>query len=204
MVHSRTIGFLLNSLKDLEAISMRVKRIAALQKAFVDAAPKDLTQWSRVGSETQGILVLLADNGAVAARLRQSAPRLLAAIRKRWPEVTAIRIEVQVVQNSKVKNRQKRRVGTTGLEDLRQLAGALPDSALRTAIVNLIAHQAAESELKSENQPFQRKESQNYEGDEQRVFEHLPSETQPASVPSEQEQHDGGPDDNQDQKTDNP
>ena len=74
MVHSRTIGFLLNSLNDFEAISMRVKRIAALQRAYLEAAPGEVTRCSRVGTETQGTLVLLADNGAVAARLRQSDP----------------------------------------------------------------------------------------------------------------------------------
>jgi hypothetical protein len=197
MVHSRTIGFLLNSLNDFEAISMRVKRTAALQRAYLEAAPGEVTRSSRVGAETQGTLVLLADNGAVAARLRQLTPRLLAVIRRRWPEVTSIRIEVQVVRNSKVKNRQIRRIGTTGLNDLQHFAGSLPDSSpLRAAISKLIDGQAGSSN--GENQALQNQEGHYNESHEERVLEHLPAETQPTSIAGNQRNADASPDDDQD------
>ena len=203
MVHSRTIGVLLNSLNDFEAINMRVRRIAALQRTYLEAAPGEVARASRVGAETQGTLVILADNGAVAARLRQSTPRLLAAIRQRWPEVTSIRIEVQVVRNSKVKNRQIRRIGTTGLKDLQHFAGSLPDSSpLRAAISKLIEGQTGASNGK--NQTLQNQESYYDEDHEKRILEHLPSETQPASITSEQGQSDASPDDDQDYKSDHP
>jgi hypothetical protein len=197
MVHSRTVGFLLNSLRDLEAISMRVKHIAALQQAFIDAAPVEVSRWSRVGSETQGTLVLVADNGAVAARLRQSTPRLLAVIRQRWPEITAIRIEVQVVQNSNVKKRQIRRIGATGINNLQGLAASLSDSSpLRAAISKLIDGQANMSYRK--NQALQNQEGYYDEDYEKRVFEHLPAETQPPSITRKQGQGDASPDDDKD------
>jgi hypothetical protein len=202
MMHSRTIGFLLNSLSDFEAINMRVRRIAALQQAYLEAAPKDVARWSRVGSETQGTLVLFADNSAVAARLRQSTPRLLAIIRKRCPEVTSIRIEAQVVRNSKVKNRQKGRIGTTGLGNLQGLAGSLSDGPLRAAISNLIARQTSASN--GENQALQHQEGHHDEGHKERVLEHLPTETQPTSIMREQSHSDTGADDNQGQETQYP
>jgi hypothetical protein len=197
MVHSRTIGFLLNSLNDFEAINMRAKRIAALQRTYLDAAPEEVTRCSRVGTETQGTLVLLADNGAVAARLRQSTPRLLAAIQRRWPEVTSIRIEVQVVQNSNVKKRQIRRIGTTGINNLQGLAASLSDSSpLRAAISKLIDGQANMSY--SKNQALQNQEGYYDEDYEKRVFEHLPAETQPPSITRKQGQGDASSDDDKD------
>lgn len=202
MMHSRTIGFLLNSLSDFEAISVRVRRIAALQQAYLEAAPEDVARWSRVGSETQGTMVLFADNSAVAARLRQSTPRLLAIIRQRYPEVTSIRIEAQVVRNSKVKNWQKRRIGTTGLDNLQGLADSLSDGPLRAAISNLVAGQTSASN--SENQALQHQEGHHDEGHKERVFEHLPTETQPTSIMREQRHSDTGTDDNQGQETQYP
>ena len=203
MVHSRTIGFLLNSLNDFEAISMRVKRIAALQRTYLKAAPGEVTRRSRVGTETQGTLVLLADNGAVAARLRQSIPRLLTVIKQYWPEITSIRIEVQVVHNSKVKKPQIRRIGATGLNDLQRLAGSLSESSpLRAAISKLIKGQAGASNGK--NQTLQNQEGHHDEDHEERVLEHLPAETQPASITSKQRQRDAGPDDDKDQETHHP
>ena len=201
VMHNRSIGFLLNSLRDFEAISMRVKRIAAMQQAYVDAAPKEFARWSRVGYETQGTLVLLADNGVVAARLRQSAPRFLAIIRKQWPEVTAIRIDVQVVRASNVKYRSSRRIGATGLRDLRNLAASLPEGGLRMAIDRLIAHQPGASH--GENHAFQDQESQHDQHDDQSVLEDLPAEAQPASVLAQQEHRDRGGDRDEDQKADN-
>ena len=200
IVHSRTIGFLLNSLTDLEAISMRVKRIAALQQAYLNAAPKEFARWSRVGYETQGTLVLLADNGAVAARLRQSTPRVLAAIRQRWPEVTGIRIEVQVVRDRNVKHLQTGRIGATGLQQLGQLAGALPEGPLQAAVRRLIARQAGASN--GENQAFQGKESQHDQDYDQGVLEDLPAETKPAPILAQEEQDERPGDDDQDQKAD--
>lgn len=197
MMHSRTIGFLLNSLNDFEAISMRVKRIAALQRTYLEAAPREVTRSSRVGTETQGTLVLLADNGTVAARLRQLTPRLLATIRQRWPQVTSIRIEVQVVQNSKVKKRQIRRIGATGMNHFQRLAASLSDSSpLRAAISKLIEGQASTSY--SKNQALQNQEGHYDEDHEKRVFEHLPAETQPPSITGKQGQGDASPDDDKD------
>ena len=200
VAHSRTIGFLLNSLNDFEAISMRAKRITALQQTYLKAAPEEVTRCSRVGNETQGTLVLLADNGPVAARLRQSTPRLLAAIQQRWPEVTSIRIEVQVVRNSKVKKRQIRRIGTTGINDFQRLATSLSDSSpLRAAISKLIEGQ--DSTSYSKNQALQNQESHYDEDHEQRIFEHLPAETQPPSIAGKQGQRDASPDDDKDEET---
>jgi hypothetical protein len=142
VVHSRSIGYLLNSLTDLEAIRVRAGRIAALQQAYLAAVPRELAQSSTVGYETQGTLVLLAASGAVAARLRHLAPRLLLTIRKQFPEVKAIRTEVQLVRGTRRPPVPIRRIGATGVRDLRELEACLKDGPLRDAVRRLIRRDA--------------------------------------------------------------
>ena len=123
---------------------MRVERIAALQQGYLAAVPRELAQSSAVGYETQGTLVLLAASGAVAARLRHLAPRLLLTIQKQFPEVKAIRIEVQLVHSSRPPGKLVRRVGTTGLRSLGELERTLADGPLRAALRRLIRGQAGQ------------------------------------------------------------
>jgi hypothetical protein len=148
-VHSRTIGYLLNSLTDLEAIRVRVERIAALQQAYFAAVPRELAQSSTVGYETQGTLVLLAASGAAAARLRHLAPRLLLTIRKQFPEVKTIRTEVQLVRGSRRLAPPIRRVGATGLRSLEELEAGLADGPLRDALRRLIRRAGGQDGLHS-------------------------------------------------------
>ena len=152
VVHSQTIGYLLNSLTDLEAIRVRAERIAALQQAYFAAVPRELAQSSTVGYETQGTLVLLADSGAVAARLRQLTPRLLLTIRKQFPEVRAIRIEVQLVRGSRRPPAPIRRVGATGLRSLTELEAGLADGPLRDALRRLIRREAGQDRAQPRTQ----------------------------------------------------
>jgi hypothetical protein len=120
-----------------------VERIAALQQAYSTAVPSELARSSRVGFETQGTLVLFASSGAVAARLRHLAPRLLLTFRKQCPEVKAIRIEVQLVRGNRRAPRPVRRVGATGLASLRALEAGLAAGPLRQAVSRLIHRQEA-------------------------------------------------------------
>jgi hypothetical protein len=146
VVHSRSIGYLLNSLTHLEAIRVRAERIAALQQTYLAAVPKELAQSSTVGYETQGTLVLLAANGAVAARLRHLAPRVLLTIRKQFPEVKAIRTEVQLVRGVKRTPAPIRRIGATGVQSLRGLETSLAEGPLRDAVRRLIRRTAQPDE----------------------------------------------------------
>lgn len=152
LVHSRSIGYLLNYLTDLEAIRVRVARIAALQQAVSAAVPKELTQTSQVGYETQGTLVLLANGGASAARLRHLTPRLLFTIRRQFPEIKAIRVEVQLVRGSRSLPRTSRRIGATAAGGLRRLEAELPPGPLRSAVTRLLRRNAGSD---CDDQPLQ-------------------------------------------------
>ena len=93
---TRKLSALLVDTEGLSVLTRASQRIAALQRLYVICAPPDLTQASRVVSDHNGILVIAADNGAIAAKLQQLTPRLLKNLQKRAVEVTGIRVEVQV------------------------------------------------------------------------------------------------------------
>ena len=70
------------------------------------------------------------------------APRLLLTIRKQFPEVKAIRAEVQLVRGTRRGPAPIRRIGATGVRDLRALEARLKDGPLRDAVRRLIRRDA--------------------------------------------------------------
>lgn len=118
----------------------KARRLTELQQVFFDSAPPLLARASRVKNYRAGTLFLLADNAAVAAKLKQLAPRLLVNIQKREAEVTGIRVEVQVKESEcetpgKLKNSS---LTIDSIEHFRKLSEAVPDSPLKSALTNLV------------------------------------------------------------------
>lgn len=139
------IGDLLAKSSELRALSRQAQRLAELQQVLFEAAPPTLTKATRVKSYQAGTLFLLADNAAVAAKLRQLAPRLLHHVQKRGVEVTGIRVEVQVAaqQTTLPKSSHKRGLGVEAIGDFEALAGSLKDSPLKSALVRLAQRRKA-------------------------------------------------------------
>ena len=102
---SERISKLLGASAELEPLAARLDRIKRLQQRYRTFAPGQLAAASRVCAIDGTIVVVCAASGAVAALLRQLAPRLLEALRgnaqeaSKHPEdqeLNGIRIEVQV------------------------------------------------------------------------------------------------------------
>jgi hypothetical protein len=111
-----------------------------------------------VAFERSGTVVVVADTSAVAAKLRQLAPRIVAEIVKFAPEVTSIQVEVQVTRGSDVPPRPRPAIGPRGLTSLSKLRDALPVSPLREALDRLLQRGARSDR---QDQPLQREESNN-------------------------------------------
>ena len=138
---AHVIGSLIARLDDLKAIHMRASRLAALQQIYCAAIPEELARRSRVADERSETLVIAADTSAVAAKLRQLVPRIVSEIVKSAPEVTAIRVEVQVAEPAhQVPRTPRPHITQQGLESFAQLRDALPDSPLRQALSRLVEH----------------------------------------------------------------
>ena len=107
---------------------------------LLEAVPPPLAHATRVKNFRAGTLFILADNGAVAAKLRQLAPRLLMFVRKRKNEVTGIQVEVQVAmpQIGPANAATGRDLSLTTVRDLERLAEALKASPLKSALDRLV------------------------------------------------------------------
>ena len=92
----KRVGLLIDTLPELRALNREIRQLMALQSALAEVLPPNLAAFATVASMNAGELNLFADNGAVAAKLRQMTPRILTSLRDRGYEITGIRLQVQV------------------------------------------------------------------------------------------------------------
>ncbi|MBM3341137.1 MAG: DUF721 domain-containing protein [Betaproteobacteria bacterium] len=137
------IQHLLSGSAELKSVRAKAGKQAALQKAFVDHTPvefADLSKATRVGYIKAGTLFLLAEHASAAAKLRQLLPRLLPVFRKLEPEVTGIRVVVQVKDRTQkaTADPSKKTLPSDSIENFKNLAQAVKDQNLKSAITNLV------------------------------------------------------------------
>jgi hypothetical protein len=125
---------------ELRTLSSKAQRLTELQQVLFDSAPPPLAQACRVKNYEAGTLSLLADNAAVAAKLKHLAPRLLLNFQTRVPEITGIRIEVLVKHlgyetQARIKNSS---LQIDSIEHFKRLSETIPDSPLKLALSNLV------------------------------------------------------------------
>jgi len=128
----------LNAAPNLQVLLQQAQKLLTLQKAWNEVAPKVLAAASRVGAVRQQTLIIYANNGAVAGKLRQLIPSLLEKIQKRGIEVTAIRVDVQVEAPPPGKKPKDLTVSHNALSSLGKLEQSLADSPLKSALHTLI------------------------------------------------------------------
>ena len=141
------IDFYLNSSNSLRQLADEARRIAELQQVFLKIAPHPLTEACCVKQLRAGTLFLLAENAAVAAKLKQLAPRLLTAYQKQGLKVTLIQVQVQVKDAAPqpAVAPAPKRLSIETIENFERLAAGLEDSPLKQALIKLVAHQRGES-----------------------------------------------------------
>ena len=134
------IGALLGASEELKTLSAGMRRLQDLQKLYLRSAPRELAGSSRVKNYRTGTLFVSADNAAVAAKLKQLAPTVLASIRKTEPQITGIRIEVQVSGAARQRPRKPQKTALTpgAVEQFEALAKRVPDGGLKAAISRLV------------------------------------------------------------------
>jgi hypothetical protein len=140
---ARKINFYLNTSDRLRSLTREAQRNVELHQVLVNIAPPELTQACRVKQLRDGTLTLLAENAAIAAKLKQLAARLLLAYQKQRCEVTLIRIEVQVreANSDPAAAREPKRLSIETIENLEKLARELEDSPLKQALTTMAARQ---------------------------------------------------------------
>jgi len=141
------IDFYLNSSNSLRQLADEARRIAEMQQVFLKIAPQPLTQACCVKQLRAGTLLLLAENAAIAAKVKQLFPRLLTCYQKLGWQITSIRVEVQVSETAPqpVAGRARTRLSIETIDNLERLAAGLEDSPLKQALTNMVAHQRGRS-----------------------------------------------------------
>ena len=137
------IDFYFNSSNSLRQLADEARRIAELQQVFLKTAPQTLTQACCVKQLRAGTLFLLAENAAIAAKVKQLFPRFLTIFQKLGWQVTSIRVEVQVKETAPppVAGRARKSLSIETIDNLERLAAGLEDSPLKQELAKLVAHQ---------------------------------------------------------------
>ena len=138
------IGDVIANSGNLRSLAQHARRLEDLQHLLFEAVPPALAAASRVSNYKSGLLVISADNAAVAAKLRQLAPRLLSHLGKAEIQVTGIRVDVQVKAH-KIKDEHDvtgRALPPDAIQEFSGLAERLPPSPLKTAVMKLARRRA--------------------------------------------------------------
>jgi hypothetical protein len=128
---------ILASNSGLRQLSSKAEQLIVLQRHFEHIVPKPLQKSSRVLRQRQQVIVLAADNGAVAAKLRQMTDELISLFQARGYEVTGIQIKVQVTAPPPISPAKPRKLGKAAQDALSELGENLADSPLKTALRRL-------------------------------------------------------------------
>lgn len=134
---------LIGGATELESLREKTRGLALMQQAYVDCFPAEfaeLTQASRVGYIQRGALYVLADNAAIAAKLRHLLPRLAPLLTKLGAKVSGIKVVVQVKNptGGMHKASAKKSLPIDSIEKFSKLADQVRDPALKSALANLV------------------------------------------------------------------
>lgn len=114
-----------------------------LQAAYEQAAPAYLGQASRVANYKQGMVVIHADSGGVAVKLKQLSPSLTGVFLGMGIECSGIQVRVQPAQEGpEARPRPNRALTPNARQGLGELAAGMADSPLRRALESLLKRSA--------------------------------------------------------------
>lgn len=143
---ARKLSTLIIDNAGLTALTRATQCIAALQRLYAVCAPPDMVRASRVVNNRDGMLVIAADNGAVAAKLRQQAPRLLKNMQKQGGEVTGIRVQVQVERCAAPSRSRppKTALSLDSIDNFERLSKQVKDPGLGSALARFAARRRSD------------------------------------------------------------
>lgn len=142
-MQARSLNDCLKADGGLAHLSGHAARLLRLQRVFESAIPRPLARGARVANFKLGKLVIHADSGAVATKIRQITPTLVDVFRNELSEVTGIEVKVQPRQDARTRQAGAGHapLGDYAKQGLTSLADRLPDgSPLREALKRLIKH----------------------------------------------------------------
>jgi hypothetical protein len=141
---TKSIGDWLSGRGASEDVLRQANRLLALQRLYANCVPEPLARTSEVVSLRDGELLVRADNGAAAAKLKQMTPTILDKLRKKNQDVTKLLVAVRPAgqQVADAGAHEKRaRLPAASVHHFEALSSELQDSPLKSALERLAARQ---------------------------------------------------------------
>ncbi|MEF8701013.1 MAG: DciA family protein [Candidatus Accumulibacter sp. UW26] len=133
----------LDTAEGADKVMAHARQLVRLAGIYREIAPQPLAEASRVANYKSAVLVIQADNGAVAAKLRQMAPTLVRELLRRGLECTGVQVKVQARPGEKpTRVPEPRPLSAKASQEIAALSASLPASPLREALENLLARSA--------------------------------------------------------------
>ena len=110
--------------------------LLAVRQHLSEVLPDNLRGSCAIANYKQGVVVVVAGNNAVAAKLRHYEPKIIEALGKRGLKATGMRVEVQGACSFTPQAPEKKALflPTSGAGALAQLGRRLPDGRLKRAV----------------------------------------------------------------------
>jgi hypothetical protein len=132
------LNAILASNQELRQLTSKARQLSILQRHYESLVPPAFKHSSQVIQLHQQTVVIAANSGAVAAKLRHMADELISLFKAKGCEVTGIQIRVQVTAPLRPSRPVPRRLGKAAREALGKLDENLADSPLKTALERLM------------------------------------------------------------------
>lgn len=113
--------------------------LLAIRQHLNEVLPDNLRRSCAIANFKQGVVVVIADNNAVAAKLRHYEPKVIETLGKRGLKATGMKVEVQGAQSfaPQVPEKKALFLPASAGEALARLGRRLPDSHLKQVVETL-------------------------------------------------------------------
>jgi hypothetical protein len=135
-MHAKRIGQYLDSSAGVGRLASQAACLLAIRQVLAGALPEPLRQSCAIANYKQGKVIVLAENSAVAARLRILAPSLVELLGETGLNVTGLKVEVQPGVRSRMQVTEKKTLllSSTAACALERAARQLPEGELKRAV----------------------------------------------------------------------
>lgn len=124
-------------------VMAHARLLLRLSRRFEAIAPAGLARAARVANYKSGKIVIHADNGAVATKIRQMSQRLCDDLSKGGPECNGMEVKVQPRQTPRQSRISTQKpLSPRTCDTLSATADTLPEGDLRTALRHLLERAA--------------------------------------------------------------
>lgn len=79
----------------LGPLAAKAADLIELRRLFRSNVPPGLAQASQVANFREGVIIVMAENSAIAAKLKQLTPRLATLFQEKGWQINAIKVQVQ-------------------------------------------------------------------------------------------------------------